>query len=529
MRLPVIPLVVAATVLSAAVYLFTSLAPPRRVLDAPRLSRLADLEGVETEVAISPDGNRFAVIVSGDLWVLNLPDGARQRLTQTPEAEASPAWAPDGKRVTFTRGPDTLAISEENGETVPFLKNATSVTWAPDGRIAFVRERGLWLSDSTGQDEKQLVEADPNTDITIRSPGFSPDASQIAFIKSTLHLRGEVWTVDVKDAKPTPIVADRNAENPSDVGWILGGKQIIYLTNRSGLLALWHVDLTELTILPLTQALITVPLRPVGMAVWKDRMVLPRHFVESNIETSGGKMIVQTENLEFEPAISPDGQFIAYTVEKGGKFEVWMASVTGENPTFVALGRQPRFSPNGRQLAYTRIDLNGNEDIWKIDIGAGIAERMTDADEIDETADWSPDGQSIVFSSARGGEMSLWQIPASGGKRLRLNDGGYAPRYSRDGRSIAYWNKQALWTMDASGRNSRNVAQLTEPAAPIWMGSGLAFFVEGTIRATDGTVHDPRTPIWPWFDRLPSGEWVIARIAIRETELWAVDLTFKER
>src|SRR5262245_61552111 len=108
MRLPIVPFIVAATILMAAVYLFNSSKSSHRLLDVPRLSRLADVDGIETEVAIAPDGNRYAVIVDGDLWLLDMSAGSRQQITRTPEPESFPAWAPDGKRITFTRGSDTF-------------------------------------------------------------------------------------------------------------------------------------------------------------------------------------------------------------------------------------------------------------------------------------------------------------------------------------------------------------------------------------------------------------------------------------
>src|SRR5205823_642165 len=150
----------------------------------------------------------------------------------------------------------------------------------------------------------------------------------------------------------------------------------------------------------------------------------------------------------------------------------WTVGTKSEKPTFRTLGREPRFSANGFQVVYTYTDLNGNDDIWKLDIRNNSAERVTDAEEIDVAADWSPDGQSIAFASARGGPISIWSTPASGGKRLRVNDGGYAPRYSPDGKSILFWNKQSLWTMDSQGGNLREVArELVRPIAGVWSSS----------------------------------------------------------
>ena len=91
MRLPIVPIIVAATILTAAVYLFNASKSTHRILDVPRLTRLADIDGTETEVAIAPDGHRYAVIADGDLWLLDMAGGSRERLTRTPEPESFPA------------------------------------------------------------------------------------------------------------------------------------------------------------------------------------------------------------------------------------------------------------------------------------------------------------------------------------------------------------------------------------------------------------------------------------------------------
>src|SRR5262249_27861017 len=83
----------------------------------------------------------------------------------------------------------------------------------------------------------------------------------------------------VSNGMARPLVSDRVAENPIDVGWINDGRDLAYLTNRSGSYSVWYVDLAQSTIQPLTQPLIAVPLTRIGMAVSGGRIVLPRHFV----------------------------------------------------------------------------------------------------------------------------------------------------------------------------------------------------------------------------------------------------------
>src|SRR5947199_10811352 len=105
-----------------------------------------------------------------------------------------------------------------------------------------------------------------------------------------------------------PLVADRSSENPMDLGWINDGRDLVYLTNRSGAYSLWYVDFAQSKINPLTQPLTAMPLERIGMAVSKDRVVVPRHFVDSNIVLSDGTPVVALEQLEFGPAASPDGE-----------------------------------------------------------------------------------------------------------------------------------------------------------------------------------------------------------------------------
>jgi TolB protein len=524
MRLPIIPFVIAATLLAGVWYLFNaSHSNARRIPDVPHVNRLGDVEGVETEVSVSPDGSTLAVIASGDLWIFNPTSGERKQLTHTPETEWFPAWMPDGKRISFSRGTDTFTIDPITGAEQLFRSNATWLSWSHTSRTTFVRDRALWIANPNDQNEMKLVDADMVPDIEIQAPRFSPDALQIAFIKSQLGIRGEVWIVDALKAMPRALVADRPAENPFDSAWINNGTALVYLTNRAGTYSLWYYAFVDSTVRPLTQSMITVPLSRIGIAAYQDRIFLPRHIVDSNIVLSDGATVAGSDKVEFQPAASPDGTRVVYTVAQENKFEIWTAGIKGEMPTFRTLGREPRFSANGFQIVYTYTDLSGNDDIWKLDIRNGSAERVTDAEEIDLSPDWSPDGRSIAFASARGGALAIWTIPASGGKRLRINSAGYAPRFSPDSKSILFWNKQSMWTMDTDGSNLREVSKgVLQPTAGVWSktkeGSGFLVKPPGVDRLT-----------WPGFDILKDGRFVFAPIDIRDTALWAIDLTYKEK
>ena len=526
MKIPVLPLLIAIALLGAAFYYVSSAnAPARAHFGAPAITRIGEFEGTETEVAIAPDGKRYAAVVSGDVWLLNIRDGSHEQITETPEPESFPSWTPDSRRVTFTRGNDTWSADvpevQQNREPDPavFKTNATSLEWSPTGRIAFVRDRELWLANSNGLNETRIIQADPDPDVTIHSPRFSPDSVQLSFIKSLQNLKGEVWLANVLTGEKRALISDRPSENPLDTGWIMDGKQLVYLTDRSGAYALWTINFAENTVLTLSVTLNTMPLERIGMSVRKDRIVLPRHFVHSDIALSDGTPVVHSDDLAFEPAVSPNGKELAYTVQSDNKFAIWTCGVHGENPTFRATGHEPRFAANGYQLVYTHTDLTGNPDLWKLDLRTNETESVTDSEEIDAQADWLPNGKTIAFASNHGGTMAIWNVPANGGPRVPLNGSGYFPRYSGDGQSILFWSKQAFWKMDATGNDPQPIRNdISEPVPPVFTKSGPKYYRDPVVSGGK--------PIWPRFDVMPDGRFVVAPIEIRETSFWAVDLTF---
>jgi Tol biopolymer transport system component len=520
MKIPVVPLAVATTLIAVVLYLFNSASSGQLTFGEPRLEKLADLEGTETEVAVAPDGSRLVAIVSGDLWLFNIADGSRKRLTQTDEFERFPAWTPDGKRLTFTKGQDTFVASGNDfSSSQLFKENATSMSWSATGRQVFVRNRTLWITDAAGLHDRAIVEPDDNPETAVIQPHFSPDSSQVSYIKTTAGLHGQVWVTDVTTGSIRGLVSDRWAENPLDTGWLADGKKLVYLTNRSGAYGLWVVDFGSNTLYPLTGPLNGVLLGRIGLAVSKDRIFLPRLGLNSDITLSDGTSIAHTNDTELEPAASPDGKLVAYTVQAGNKDEVWTAGIDGENPVFRALGTQPRFSPNGFEIVYTHTDIEGRVDLRKLDIRDASSETITDAQEIDFQPDWSPDGRTIAFASGKGGSIAIWSAPATGGKRIGLNDKGYYPRFSPDGRSLAYWSQAALWTMDADGKNPRSVRDgVTDPIPAAWFKGAPKTYL-------DPEVHNGK-PILPAFDVLPDGRLVTATIASQDSAIWTVNLTY---
>jgi dipeptidyl aminopeptidase/acylaminoacyl peptidase len=109
------------------------------------------------------------------------------------------------------------------------------------------------------------------------------------------------------------------------------------------------------------------------------------------------------------PAISPDGQRVAYTLRETNwdenvyETEIWLADTQSGATRQLTNGRKsstaPAWSPDGRRLAFGS-DREDKRQIFLIDLGGGEAMKLTTAEEAVGAFAWAPDGRSIAFTSS---------------------------------------------------------------------------------------------------------------------------------
>ncbi len=148
---------------------------------------------------------------------------------------------------------------------------------------------------------------------------------------------------------------------------------------------------------------------------------------------------------------SPDGKLLAFSDQEkhDDLTSIHLLSLeTGEKKKLTAASPlvlnewHPRFSPDGTTLAFLR-GGPGRADIFLIPVAGGKDRPLTVNNRSTQGLDWTPDGKSIVFSSARPGRAglwSLWRVSTSGGEPEPLDVGeeGQYPTLSRQGGRLAY-------------------------------------------------------------------------------------------
>jgi len=125
----------------------------------------------------------------------------------------------------------------------------------------------------------------------------------------------------------------------------------------------------------------------------------------------------------------------------------------------------PQISPDGSRFAYTVGTMDSEQDktysaLWLVPTGGGEPRQLTRGAARDGNPRWSPDGQSVAFTSDRsGGAPQLWLLPFAGGDPLQLTRGHYGagtPVWSPDGTRIAF---SARVTPQETPKNAPRVAR----------------------------------------------------------------------
>jgi dipeptidyl aminopeptidase/acylaminoacyl peptidase len=108
-----------------------------------------------------------------------------------------------------------------------------------------------------------------------------------------------------------------------------------------------------------------------------------------------------------DPQISPDGQWVAYTVSQmneqkdNADTDIYMAPMAGGEALRLTTSQKPesspRWSPDGRYLGFLSSREGGKSQVWLLPRGGGEATRLTDLDGGVSSFAWSPDSTRLVL------------------------------------------------------------------------------------------------------------------------------------
>jgi Tol biopolymer transport system component len=396
---------------AAALYLLR----PAADVDPPKVRRLT-FSGSDAEPSASPDGRLLAFTSRRDgisrIWIKQLVGGGEAALTRGPDR--MPRFAPDGSGVLFVRdeGPvqSVYRTALVGGEPRKLVHDALEADWSPDGReVAFVRTRS-----EAGRRFAAIYIAEVGSgqerrlaeveNVNYFGVRFSPDGRRIAMARATVASSSSVAGVSAFDVK-----------TGKEEIWSAGGSRlpISAVAWQGGgeelLLARSESEMGNLT---------TALSRVLGMAPGRERML----FWAADLFTQGGN----TNVLPILDVLGP-GQLVYDSVEERQmlrEIELGASRSDGRKLTSGrSVDRQPAYSPDGQEVVFSS-NRSGNLDLWVVSPGNRAVRQLTDDPADDWDPAFTPDGKQVVWSSSRSGSLEIWIGNTDGSASRQLTHGG---------------------------------------------------------------------------------------------------------
>lgn len=353
---------------------------------------------------------KIAFLRDGDLWVRDAPDGAPRQVTTSGNA-LHPEWSASGRWLSYREG-ESLWIENviSPGNPRRIAADSPNSAWSPTADVlAYTRAPGGLYLAGPGLAQDQLLVADlPGTPSTIDNFAWSPDGTQLAFVRvRTVGAGEDDRMADLFVTTATGAIAQRrllsvpgSRYRPIIIGWTPDGRYILFLQGLAYSASLLADG---------------VPLAAVAAA--------------------GGPVRVFTQNTSVIGglAVSPDGHRLA-VLQRPGR-ESWrnarlfispvgtvrLRALTGdaEAPLF------PAWSPQGNLLAYVtgpagspslpleEADrLFAQRHVVLVDPDAGVRRGETrTGDNRDEYPLWTADGRHLLFTRITPeGQASVWVL-----------------------------------------------------------------------------------------------------------------------
>jgi TolB protein len=196
---------------------------------------------------------------------------------------------------------------------------------------------------------------------------------------------------------------------------------------------------------------------------------------------------------------------IALIGATGGKKNLYLCDADGNN--LVQITRDgapclsPSWSPDGNSLVYTSYH-QGYPDVYLVDLASNRRAKMSGFPGLNSGADIGPDGRTLVLTLSREGNPELYTMGLGGRSPTRLtrtrNAAEASPCWSPDGNQVVYVSdapgSPQLYLMGRDGgRQSRITFRGSENVAPDWGPDGRIAFSSRRGGCYQLCIYDPKT------------------------------------
>ena len=328
--------------------------------------------------------------------------------------------------------------------------------WSPDGQhVLIVKGSSLIVTDADGGSTKELVTV-PGTPYY---PRYSPDGQRIRFsIGDVAQNTSTIWEVRSDGSGLRPFLPAFNDVSTKCCGsWTADGRYYIFQATRTALGStanLWALAEPAGQFerkrferpVELTQGSISFG-RPAPAAdnkyIWA--LGLRLHGTVVKYDAQSGKYTpflsgISATDLDF----SPDGQWVTYVSVPDGA--LWRCRIDGSEPLQLTFSPRraalPRWSHDGKQIAYVNVQTGTPWAIFVVPPGGGASKALLSEENTQIDINWSLAGDKIIFGrltqlKPEGLSIEVYDLHTHKLSEIPGSEGLFSPRLSPDGHYIA--------------------------------------------------------------------------------------------
>jgi Tol biopolymer transport system component len=489
-------------------------------------------------LALSPDGARLALTLRGADGKVRLYTRLLSQSQATPlggtENAFSPFFSPDNQWIGFFADGKLKKISVDGGAAVTLCDAPAGrgANWGDDGNIIGALSGGGVLSrvPSAGGTPVPVTKLNSG-EVTHRWPQVLPGSQAILFTASTRRGNYDDANIDVISLKTggRKTIA-RGAFFPrfvptSSGAGPAGTSHLIYLSqstlfavpfdsgrlDATGPPAPILEDVSSTTAAGGDFAFAGPPNAPgappngSGTFVYLSGKASQNGWPISWVDRAGGVLSeaqpLHATGVYFTPRFSPDGKRLAFAIGNLQGDDIWVKDLDRDTPsklTFLAgQNRWPVWSPDGKNIVFASSNPAAPGLYWIRSDGSGEAQRLTDGKLNETPYSFSPDGKRLAFSqNGNGGSQDLFTAPleadpARGGSGVRLGKEELFlgtpfqelyPAFSPDGRWLAYESNESganeVYVRPFPGPGGRWQVSTGGGLFPLWSRDGRELLFE---------------------------------------------------
>jgi eukaryotic-like serine/threonine-protein kinase len=361
--------------------------------------------------ALSSNGQNIAFVASFEgrprLWLRRLDSVSMRPLPGTDYA-TMPFWSPDSRSMGFFVDGVLRTMDVESGAFQPIARAfvPAGAAWNRDDVIIFpfVPDSPLFRVSSKGGALALIPNLTPK-DAGHRNPQFLPDNNHfLYYVAGNTQTRG-IYIGELNGAGSRRLL-------DADASAVYAPGRLLFI--RQG----------------------TLFAQPIDGKAW-ELTGAPTPFAQGvaygGVANGAAISASTTGPIAYRTGSSGGKRQLAW-IDRSGKEVAKIGEAHDFGPAYASM------SPDGRQLAVQR-GVEGNSDIWLLDLVRGGALRFTTAPQPEIAPLWSPDGKRIVFSAADNGKFDLYRKALDGTASellLKTDDSTQATDWSRDGRYLLY-------------------------------------------------------------------------------------------